>query len=227
MTQQQTGSHQRPSPNANYTTPVQSIADEVEGWPIDPDRVPQAPEPITGPLPTSTRRGSGKRSSHEDWRQEREQARAERERQRQQEHTMQQRQEYLWRRQFEVRQERQRLDAEEQSLQQQWDTLPQSPSRLVRLIVVASILTIIIGGIIWYPALLIPLILVLLIVGGIRRHRRPAFRSRDANWTERERYRIQSRVAWIDARSASLAQEEQAISSELLALPTPQPDPEP
>lgn len=186
----------------------------------DPASWPTMPEPITGPLSPSTRRGYGSnRSAREDWREIRAQQ--------DQARNTQQRREYLWRRQFEVRQERQRLDAEEQALQQQWDTLPQAPSRLVRLIVVASILTIIIGGIVWYPALLIPLILVLLIVGSIRRRRRPAFRSHDTHWAERERYHIQSRVAWIDARSASLAQEEQAISSELLALPTPQPDPQP
>lgn len=186
----------------------------------DPASWPTMPEPITGPLPPPTRRGyNSNRAVCGDWHQIRAQ--------REQVRTTQQRQEYLWRRQFELRLERQRLDAEEQALQQQWDTLPQAPSRLVRLIVVASILTLIIGGIVWYPALLIPLILVLLILGSIRRHRRPAFRSRDAHWAERERYRIQSRVAWIDARSASIAQEELAISSELLALPTPQPGLEP
>jgi hypothetical protein len=188
-----------------------------DAWPT----LPTEPNPIPprvsvqgsfqGPRPESLRRYRPNR----DWQQERDQERNE-----------QQRREYLWRKQFELRLERQRLDAEEQALKPQWDALPHASSRLVRLIIAAMILVIIIGSIVWDPALLIPLLLVALIVGSIRRHRRPAFRSSGDHWAARERYRIESRIAWIDARVVSIQQEEQAISAELLALTTPPPDAE-
>jgi len=186
----------------------------------DPASWPTMPEPITGPLPPPTRRGYGSnRSAREDWRELRVQ--------RDQVRNAQQRREYLWRRQFDLQLERQRLAAEEQALQQQWDALPRPASRLLRLLIALVLLAAILAGIVLYPAVLIPLALVLLVVGGVRRRRRLAFRPHDNQWAERERYRIQSRIAWIDARNAAIAQEEQVLSSELLALPALQPDPEP
>ena len=199
----------QPDLNATQAIPSQPMNNEAEGWPT-------MPEPITGPLPMPTQRGDGNRSPHEDRRQQREQ-----------EHSQQQRREYLWRRQFDLQLERQRLAAEEQALQQQWDALPRPASRLLRLLIALVLLAAILAGIVLYPAVLIPLALVLLVVGGVRRRRRLAFRPHDNQWAERERYRIQSRIAWIDARNAAIAQEEQVLSSELLALPALQPDPEP
>lgn len=128
-----------------------------------------------------------------------------------------QRQEYLWRKQLDVRFERQRLNAEEQALQQAWDSLPQPESRLLRLIVALMIIAGSISLIVIYPMVIVPLIIVLLIVVRVRRRNRWQPGPRTA-WIAQERHRIQSRVAWIDARIAALAQEEQAISSELLAL---------
>lgn len=199
----------QPDLNATQAIPSQPMQNEAEGWPL-------TPEPITGPLPTPTQRGDGNRSLHEDRRQQREQERSQKPRR-----------EYLWRKQFDLRLERQRLDAEEQALKLQWDALPRPASRLLRLILALMILLIVIASVVLYPTLLIPLALVLFVAGSIRRRRYRAFRPRDTQWTEHERYRIQSRVALIDARMAQLVQEEQAISRELLALTAWQPDPEP
>jgi len=193
--------------------------------PTEPDSMPPSMAvqgSLQGPRPEPLRRYSPDR----DWHRQRDQERAEQERLRQQERSEQQRREYLWRKQLDLRLERQRLDTEEQALQQAWDTLPQPTSRLVRLIIGLAILVTIIALVAFYPVLLIPLVLILLIVGRFRRRRSFSPRPSDTQWTERERFRIQSRIAWIDARVASITQEEQAISSELLALPTqhnPQP----
>jgi hypothetical protein len=196
-----------------------------DAWPTEPNPIPPSVSvqgSFQGPRPEPLRRYRPNR----DWQQERDQERAEQERLRRQEHNEQQRREYLWRKQFELRLERQRLDTEEQALQQQWDALPHASSRLVRLIIATTILVISIGGIVWDPAVLILLILVVLIIGSVRRQRRPSFRSSGDHWAVRERFRIQSRIAWIDARVVSLQQEEQAIAAELMVL-TPPPDMEP
>jgi len=195
--------------------------------PSDPASWPTMPDPATGPLPSPlslpspTWRGSNGNRQQRDWQQERD----ERERIRQQERAEQQRREYLWRKQLDLRLERQRLDAEEQALKVAWDTLPASASRIRRLIIALAIIATIITLAAFYPVLLIPLIIVLLIVGRFRRRRRRPFRQ-GTPWVEQERYRIQSRVAWIDARIASIAQEEQHLSQELLAL-TAQHHPQP
>jgi hypothetical protein len=134
----------------------------------------------------------------------------------QQERSEQQRREYLWRKQFELHLERQRLDGEEQSLQQAWDTLPQPASRLSCLLIMLVMIAGSITLVALYPALVIPLIIILLIVARRRRRHRwqPGPR---ADWVAQERYRIQSRIAWIDARITSIKQEEQSIAQELLA----------
>lgn len=162
----------------------------------------QAPPPQPLRIDSLQRRqGRRDRESENVWQQER----------------SKQRQEYLWRKQLDVRFERQRLNAEEQALQQAWDSLPQLESRLLRLIIALMIIAGSISLIVIYPMLIVPLIIVLLIVVRVRRRNRWQPGPRTA-WIAQERHRIQSRVAWIDARIAALAQEEQAISSELLAL---------
>jgi hypothetical protein len=133
----------------------------------------------------------------------------------QQKRSEQQRREYLWRKQFELHLEQQCLDGEEQSLQQAWDTLPQPALRLSRLLIMLVMIAGSIMLVVLYPALVIPLIIILLIIAkGRRRHRwQPGPR---ADWVAQERYRIQSRIAWIDARITSIKQEEQSIAQELL-----------
>ena len=210
--------HRQPDPNANPSDPA--------SWPTMPDPA-TGPLPSPLPLPTPTQRGYGQ--GPRDWQQEREERDRQREQEREareEERRQQLRRDYLWRKQFDLRLERQRLDAEEQSLKLAWDALPQPASRLVRLLITLAILAIIIAALAFYPALLIPLIVVLFIVGRLRRQRSFSPRPPDNPWAERERYRIQSRIAWIDARVAAIAQEEQAISYELLAL-TAQRHPQP
>jgi len=200
---QHTGNHRQPDPNANPSDPA--------SWPTMPDPA-TGPLPSPLPLPTPTQRGYGTGQwQRTDWQQER---------------SEQQRREYLWRKQFDLQQERFRLDAEEQSLQQAWDALPQPASRLTRLYIVLAILAAIILLVALYPVMIVPLIVVLLMVARVRRRRSFSPRPRDNQWIERERYRIQSRIAALDARVASIAQEEQAISYELLAL-TAQHHPQP
>jgi len=202
--------HRQPDVHTNLSP------DTWPSLPTTPDPMPPSIS-VQGPRPEPPRRYH----PNGDWQRERD----ERERIRQQERDEQQRREYLWRKQLDLRLERQRLDAEEQALKLAWDTLPASASRIRRLIIALVILATIIAVVAFYPVLLIPLIIVLLIVGRFRRRRRRPFRQ-GTPWIEQERYRIQSRVAWIDARIASIAQEEQHLSQELLAL-TAQHHPQP
>jgi len=196
-------------------------------WPSQPTEPDPMPPAIPGvsvqgslqaPRPEPLRLLSQQRGQ---W--QREQEREAQERVQQRERSEQQRREYLWRKQLDLRLERQRLDAEEQALQQAWDTLPRPASPLTRLIIALAVIIGIIALAAIYPMLLVPLIIILLIVVRVRRQRRGQFRQRNT-WIEQERYRIQSRIAWIDARVASIAQEEQHLSFELLASGTAQED---
>lgn len=183
------------------------------------NRHPITPDTIFPSIPVVSVQGSLQAPRPQPLRlgdQQHEQERTERERAWQQERS-EQRREYLWRKQLDLRFERQRLDAEEQALQQAWDTLPPPEARLSRLIIALVMIAGSIALVALYPALILPLIIVLLIVVRVRRRNRRQPGPRTA-WIAQERHRIESRVAWIDARITALAQEEQAISSELLAL---------
>ena len=190
---------------------------------VNPSRLPESAQPTTETMPpVISVYGSLQAPPPQPLRvdsllREQRQHNRESERISQQERSELQRGEYLWRKQLELRLERQRLDAEEQALQQAWDSLPQPESRLSRLIIALMIIAGSISLIVIYPMMIVPLIIVLLIVVRVRRRNRWQPGPRTA-WIAQERHRIQSRVAWIDARIAALAQEEQAISSELLAL---------
>ncbi|SRR5579883_1241120 len=166
------------------------------GWPASAGN--RRPVPLPVPTPPT---GAGKRHGcdYEHRRQARERQAALR---RQQEALQHQ----LW-----------RLDAQEAAISAQWAALPQPPSPLMRIVVALAVLGSLVALLHFFPLLLVPLIVVLLIMAKARRYQPPRARSRHG-WAKQERERLESRWHGIAAERAVLRQQLASIQSELSLL---------
>lgn len=144
----------------------------------------------------------------------------ERGRPREQEYAQRLRQDALRREEVRLEQQLRRLDAEEAAISAQWAALPLPPSPLMRILIALMVLGGIVALVLYYPIVLVPLIVVLLTLAKARwRHR---WESRQRNvWARQERDRLESRWRGIVTERAVVGQQLASIKSELSQLVLP------
>lgn len=196
---------QRPDPFAN-----DPVADP-SSWPTD-----SATGPLPGPtqsMPQPSRYGYDHQPRQENWRE----AQDDRAQQREQ---ARERRRDLERETFRLQQRLRQLDAEEAVISAQLAALPQPALWLARLIIALVVVAALIAALAVYPALVVPVIGVLLVVARMNRRRKWHSRQRHG-WAGQERFRLESRWSGMVAERTALSAQLAAMQAQLTSLSQP------